>query len=41
VDLQTGGTELAPVLSGTGDAVVSAFDPAWVLQRMDTAARTS
>ena len=34
VDVQTGALELTPVNSGTGDAVVDAFDPTWVTSRL-------
>ena len=30
LDVQTGGTDLSPVESGTGDAVVDRFDPRWL-----------
>jgi phosphopantothenoylcysteine synthetase/decarboxylase len=35
VDVQTGGLELTPVTSGSGDAVVEAFDPSWVTARLE------
>jgi phosphopantothenoylcysteine synthetase/decarboxylase len=41
VDVQTGKSELQPVASGTGDAVVARFDPAWVTRAIGQPARTS
>lgn len=32
LDVQTGGTDLSPVESGTGDAVVDRFDPRWLTE---------
>jgi phosphopantothenoylcysteine decarboxylase len=41
VDVRSGNTQPAPVQSGTGDQVVAAFDPQWVIQALAAAARKS
>jgi phosphopantothenoylcysteine synthetase/decarboxylase len=35
VDPQTGGDSAAPVTSGTGDRVVSAFEPSWIVVKLE------
>jgi phosphopantothenoylcysteine synthetase/decarboxylase len=35
VDLQTGHDSPAPVTSGTGDQVVDAFNPSWIVARLE------
>ncbi len=34
VDINSGGSEPAPVQSGTGDDVVAAFDPPWIVRQL-------